>query len=312
VIHTLHFAVLAVACPLAAVRLARARWTWWAPRTAILCWQTLALSWTLSMVGSALATGLAPYRLGIAPALAHATGDLAAGRLVGVLGPARVGALATGVGLAAGVLGALAASTVETARVRRRHRRVLGLVARAHPDTPGALVVDHPAAAAYCQPGLPAQVVVSAGALRLLDRAELAAVLAHERAHARSRHDLVLLPFAALLRLLPPVRLTRELSEAVSLLVEMCADDAARRQHAAHPLATALLRFGAAGDLRTPAGALGVAGGVAGEVAGDVIIARVHRLLAPQPPVTWTVQALLLSAAGTAIATPISLFLLPA
>jgi Zn-dependent protease with chaperone function len=301
--YALHFAVLALACPLAAVPLAGARWTWRAPRTAILCWQALALTWTLSVVGTALATGLAPYRLGIAPGLAQAAGDLAAGRLAGVLGPARAGTLAAGLILAAGAISVLIASTAEALLTRRRHRQTLALVARAHPDTPGALVVDHPAAVAYCLPGLPAQVVVSAGALRLLDRAELAAVLAHERAHARSRHDLVLLPFAGLLRLLPPSRLVRDLADTVALLVEMCADDAARRHHAARPLATALLRFGAAGNPATPAGALGVA--------DDAIIARVQRLLAPQPPVAWPLRAAVLSAAGTAVTTPISLFVLP-
>ena len=43
-------------------------------------------------------------------------------------------------------------------------------------------------------------IVISAGTLDLLDADELAAVLAHERAHLRERHDLVLLPFTALLR----------------------------------------------------------------------------------------------------------------
>jgi hypothetical protein len=64
-IYTLHFAVLAVACPLAAVPLVRAGWAVRAPRTAIVCWQALALTWTLSVIGTVIGTGLAPYRLGI-------------------------------------------------------------------------------------------------------------------------------------------------------------------------------------------------------------------------------------------------------
>ena len=67
--------------------------------------------------------------------------------------------------------------------------------------------------------------MVSAGVLDLLDDGQLAAVLSHERAHARARHDLVLLPFAALCRALPGVRWARTAEEAVALLVEMAADD---------------------------------------------------------------------------------------
>ena len=85
-------------------------------------------------------------------------------------------------------------------RARQRQRVLLSLLAHGDPKVPGALVVDHPAAAAYCLPGLRSAIVISAGALDLLDADELAAVLAHERAHLRERHDLVLLPFLALLR----------------------------------------------------------------------------------------------------------------
>ena len=88
-------------------------------------------------------------------------------------------------------------------RDRRRHRALLSLLAHGDPKVPGALVVDYPAAAAYCVPGLRSRIVISAGALDLLDQAELAAVLAHERAHLRERHDLVLLPFTALARAFP-------------------------------------------------------------------------------------------------------------
>jgi hypothetical protein len=87
--YTLHFAVLVVACPLAAIALVRAGWTRRSPHTAILCWQALALTWTLSVIGALLAAGLAPYRLGIAPGLARAASDLVAGHLVETLEPAR-------------------------------------------------------------------------------------------------------------------------------------------------------------------------------------------------------------------------------
>ncbi len=113
-------------------------------------------------------------------------------------------------------------------------------------------MVDHPAAAAYCVPGLRSQIVISAGTLDLLDQAELAAVLAHERAHLRARHDLVLLPFCALGRAFPRSRLVRRAHATVALLVEMLADDQALRQRPARELATALLRVGASGAGQAP------------------------------------------------------------
>ena len=80
------------------------------------------------------------------------------------------------------------------------------LLAHGDPKAPGALVIDYPAAAAYCLPGIRSQIVVSVGTLDLLAPAELAAVLAHERAHVRARHDLVLIPFTSLRRAFPRSR----------------------------------------------------------------------------------------------------------
>ncbi|GAA2778767.1 M56 family metallopeptidase [Nonomuraea dietziae] len=90
-------------------------------------------------------------------------------------------------------------------------------------------MLDHPGAAAYCVPGLRSHVVVSSGTLALLSHDELTAVLAHESAHVRERHDLVLLPFGALRRALPWSKVVRDAQAQVELLVEMAADDRARR-----------------------------------------------------------------------------------
>ncbi len=156
-------------------------------------------------------------------------------------------------------------------------------------------MVDHPAAAAYCVPGLRSRIVISAGTLKLLDQAELAAVLAHERAHLRERHDLVLLPFTALLRAFRWSAVARRAESAVALLVEMLADDHALRHRPARELATALLRVGAAGS-RVPSGALAADGG---EVA-----VRVARLLRPAPGLSAPALALVCCTAGLLVAVP--------
>ncbi|WP_255649993.1 M56 family metallopeptidase [Frankia sp. ArI3] len=131
-----------------------------------------------------------------------------------------------------------------------------------HRDRAGILlrILDHPIAVAYCVPGVRhARVVVSRGLLNTLDAAELDAVLAHEAAHVAGRHDLVIQPFVAWERTFPFLRPAREATAAVSLLVEMLADDAAARETSRRSLARALARLGVA-RAPVPAGALSIIG----------------------------------------------------
>jgi Zn-dependent protease with chaperone function len=201
----------------------------------------------------------------------------------------------------------LVAATAAVLRARQRQRELLSLLAHGDPKVPGALVVDHPAAAAYCLPGLRPEIVISAGALALLDAHELAAVLAHERAHIRERHDLVLLPFLALLRAFSWAGITTRAYHAVGLLLEMHADDRVLRQLPARELATALLRVGAAGGGGVPTGALAVAG----EPAECEVAARVIRLLRPPPGLNGVATALVLAVSAALVAIPAALLLLP-
>ena len=91
------------------------------------------------------------------------------------------------------------------------------------------------AAVAYTLPGWHSRVVLSAGLVDLLTEQELAAVIEHERAHLRARHDLLVLPFqawAVALGRIPGVRLA---GGSVAELTEMLADDvAAARTHGRH------------------------------------------------------------------------------
>ncbi|HEY6495581.1 MAG TPA: M56 family metallopeptidase, partial [Trebonia sp.] len=190
-------------------------------------------------------------------------------------------------------------------RARRRQRTLLQLLAHDDPKVPGALVVDHPAATAYCVPGLRSAIVISAGTLDLLDQAELAAVLAHERAHLRARHDLVLLPFGALLRAFRWSAVALEANRAVALLVEMMADDRALRVRGlvARELATALLRFGTSASEGAPAGAMAVAEGE--------LTVRVNRILVPQPPLPKAAQVAVVLASVALVAVPLLLLVTP-
>ncbi|MCM0676725.1 M56 family metallopeptidase [Micromonospora phytophila] len=295
-----HFGVTMLACWLTAQVLAASTWTWRSPRIAILCWQAVGLALGLSAMGLPMALGLGLYDRPTGSALLALAADLSHDTLPVGLGAPQLAAVGVGFGIGAVLLTTTVRSILGTVRAQRRHRDLLTLVARRDPTVPGALVLDHPSAAAYCLPGVKPRVVVSAGTLDLLDRAELEAVLTHERAHADERHDLVLLPFTALCRALPWFRWVREAHERVALLVEMRADDKAREVHAEAPLAGALRRFAAAGNRVTPAGALGM-----GDRDLDV---RVQRLLvADRPP--RLIGAAALAVATTLVSLPISLFL---
>ena len=108
-------------------------------------------------------------------------------------------------------------------------------------------MLDDPRATAYCLPGVRPRIVISSGALNLLGRQEIGAVVAHERGHAHGRHGVVMLPFASmdsLLRWMPYVRHARA---EVALLLEMAADDFAVRSSRPQALARALLEMSASG-----------------------------------------------------------------
>jgi Zn-dependent protease with chaperone function len=306
-------AAVAIGSVLGASALVSASWPRRSPAAAILLWQALGLAAGLAAVGTLIGLGMPGSRIG----LIRAVLGLGAVSHIGALLPAVFGAdsvsatviagvrlacLGAGLALFASLCWVLVAASAAAFTARRRQRALLRLLAHGDPKVPGALVVDYPTAAAYCLPGLRSQIVVSVGTLELLGPAELAAVLAHERAHLRERHDLVLLPFSALLRAFPRSATCGQAQRAVALLVEMLADDRALRARPARELVSALVRFGTAGACRAPAGTL-----AAGE--GEVA-ARVARLLhpvRPLPPVTFAAICL---AAALLVATPVTLLIL--
>jgi Zn-dependent protease with chaperone function len=284
-----HLALTLALCTALVRPLARARWVWRSPEVGILLWQMLALTWVLCVVGTAFAIGLSPFGRDIPTAVSR--------WLAGQPGltPPHLVALGVGVGLVLWLVAGMVTSWVGVLRVRRRHRRVLALVAREDEAVPGVLVLDHPLTVAYCLPGLRAQVVLSSGTLLALEKRELAAVVAHERAHARERHDLVLLPFAALRGLFPLVRTVSMAAEAVALLVEMRADERACRREGAGSLAAALHRFGSA---PAPQGAIGMA--------DAAVEARLSRLRMPPTPLPLWLRWLVLVTGLMLVSTPLS------
>ncbi|NRQ33178.1 M56 family metallopeptidase [Nonomuraea sp. NN258] len=272
-------AALAMACAIGSWRFTTAKWTSRAPRLAIILWQSLGVSWGLATTGAMLAWAVEPYGVGVLHGLIAFVGGRSPLEPYDAL---HVLAMIAGLTALAVLIVVLLTAGVQALRARRRHRMLLSLIAHDDPGMPGVRVLDHPSAAAYCVPGLRSQVVVSEGALKLLSEDELKAVLAHEAAHVRERHDLVLLPFAALRRALPWSKVVCDAQAQVELLVEMAADDRARRYCSPRRLATALLRFGTAGAMPTPHGMLGVH--------AHHVMARVDRLIKPAPELARSVR----------------------
>lgn len=297
-------AVVAIGSIAGVPALVRASWPRRSPAAAILLWQAIGLASGIAAVGALLGLAEPGNRASVAGEVWRLPSIVQAGHH----GPAllivgRVLSLTAALGLLTLLCWVLVAATAAVLQARRRQRVLLSLLAHGDPKAPGALVVDHPAAAAYCLPGLRSKIVVSAGALELLAPAELAAVLAHERAHLRERHDLVLLPFTALRRAFPRSGRCDDAYHAVALLVEMLADDRALRARPARALVSALVRVGTAGQV--PAGALAAAEGAEGEVA-----ARVTRLLHPVRPLPVPAVAAICCGAVLLAAAPMALLVL--
>jgi len=282
----------------AARLLAGARWPARAPRPALVLWQGVGLAAGLAGIGAGLLYGVAPLGDSTPAGLWALAVHTAHGRPFDGLSAVRAGAVLAATLLAGRLVGVLVLSAVRTLRERRRHRALVDLVSTPWPGLGGARVLDHPDAVAYCLPGLHSRVVLSAGVVEMLDADELAAVLAHERAHLAERHDLVVLPFVAWVAALPFLPGVRRAQAAVVGLVEMVADDRARAVADPAALAAAIARIGYAG---APRGALAAA--------GSAVLTRVHRLLEPPAPVArWLPPAAYLGAL-LLVALPIALLL---
>src|ERR687895_658716 len=277
--------------------LARAHWPARDPVGALLVWQAIGLAGGLALLGSGIVYGLSPLGPTLPSALRTATDALTEGELPD-LGLTHVLALLAALALALRLVGVLLAVTVRTLRARQRHRDLLDLLATPWPDVPHARVLDHPLPVAYCLPGLRSRLVVSAGVLDALEPPAVKAVLAHEQAHLRERHDLVVLPFVAWGATAPFVRGMVCAQVAVAALVEMRADDVAS----------------AAVTPKQLTGALRTVGGVAPAAAlssfTDALDRRLLRITSPPAPLPAAVRVFVRLAAVGLVAVPTGLLLL--
>lgn len=274
---------LALALPVPAL-LARASWTFLSPVTGIVLWQSLALAAVLAISGAALST-----------ALWLVTDDHLTWWRIAL----HVTILGTGVLVWTRFWWAAWQVWHETSERRRRHRDLVDLLGEPHGALPAVRILAAHTPVAYCIPRRrDARVVISQGAVDALDDDALQAVLEHERAHVRTRHDLVLEAFGVLHRAFPrPLRTDAPLRQS-QVLVELMADDVARKVAGDGALARAIVAL--AGGV-TPAGALG---------AGSDALVRLERLRDDSPRHVWP-AALSLTISAVVLIAPTVLLAIP-
>jgi Zn-dependent protease with chaperone function len=244
--------------------LARATWPTRAPRAAIVLWQSIALAAVLSAFSAGIAIASRLFVPGPdGRPTATITSEIEA--LGWPLWTAYVIVFAVTLVIGARLTYAVVQVAIATRRRRAHHRMVVDLVGKSQGTHLRILDVAQPLA--YCLPGVRSRVVVSEGALNTLADNEMAAILTHERAHLRARHDLVLEMFTAVHAAFPRFVRSAHALHAVRLLIELLADDAAVRAAGPTPLARALV---ACASGHTPSGALAAS--------GPTTVLRVRRL----------------------------------
>ncbi|HEU5418950.1 MAG TPA: M56 family metallopeptidase, partial [Streptosporangiaceae bacterium] len=240
-------------------------WPARSPRAALVLWQAIGLGGGLAILGAGVTLAVSGLHRSWLAGVAALPDAVLGGS--GVPGPGLLGWAGVALTLVAGVwLATVAAvSTARLLRVRREHRQRIDLLAEevpaaelaaARPAGPGGVpagrtqvrLVNHPLVAAYCLPGVRPRIVLSQGAIDALAPDQLTAVVMHEHAHARGQHHLVIQPFRAWQQTFPFLPAARRATAAVELLVEVTADDVARRHCGPAPLAAALAALTEPGD----------------------------------------------------------------
>lgn len=279
--------------------LSKATWTYRAPRAAMVLWQSIAIAAVLSAFSSGLA--IATMLLVPGPDGRPTTSPTAEIAALGLpLWSVSVAVFALTLLIGARFIYSIVRVSVRTRRRRAHHRMLVDLLdnkrlsATLKPGGCAAIdnassdlrVVEVAEPLAYCLPGIRQRVVLSEGAITSLSEDELAAIVAHERAHLRARHDLVLEGFTAVHEAFPVYARSKAALGSVKLLVELLADDAALRATGPRPLARALV---ACSSARVPQGAMAVG--------GPSTLIRVQRLAYGTPSRTLSVGAYTAAAA---------------
>lgn len=244
------------------------------PRAALVAWQAVTLSAILAALAAAPA--LAPLVLFDGQAVSDHFMLLALALAVSGLMVGRLLVAGHSIGRRMRLL-------------RRRHRELVDIIALAHDPRSRVRVLEHAAPTAYCLPGRQARVVLTQGVLDVMSPTALTAVLTHERAHLRGRHDLLLEFFSVIHETVPPPLRCAEAMTEVRLLVEALADRASVSKVGADATRQALLALAVS---KAPEAAMSAGSAAVGARLELVDQARPQRLL---PTVMYTYAAAVLA-----------------
>jgi Zn-dependent protease with chaperone function len=300
------------------ILLARARWPSRAPGTALLVWQAIALAGGLSMIGALLSYGLESFGANLAEGILALPGWILTGRLPDGTDFPQMFALSGAILLGIHLLLTLGLTFARAERWRRRHRELAQLLSAPMPERPGTRLIDHEAPVAYCLPGTTRSItVLSAGLIELLDDDQLRAVISHETAHVAQRHHLILLAFRAWRGSLPWFPIATRALDAVTVLVEMLADDRARRDVSADTLARSIALVASASGDRVSGDRLSAVMATTDPAAnalaadGDSAQRRIARLVNVKPPLSLRARVLAILCGVALLAVPTALLALP-
>lgn len=197
------------------------------PISEVVLWQAVGLSGGLSLIGTALAFAVDPH----APSLIAGVWELIRGQSHVSLSIVAWIFLIIALALIARLLGTLALTFFNARTTRLHHAEILHLLSEPSAEHPDTRIIATDEVVAYCLPQGPRKgtAVLSTGLLEALDEDERSAVIAHERAHLDFRHDVLVIPFAAWHRALPFFSATAIGLNCVNRLIELMADDLARK-----------------------------------------------------------------------------------
>ena len=142
-------------------------------------------------------------------------------------------------------------------RTHERHLAMLNILGRREDDPLPIMWLEHTEPLVYSVGGKPGLIVATSAVAELPDE-QLAAVLAHERAHVQGQHHLLISLTDSLAKALPFLPLLRRAPAALRLLVELAADSAAARAFGPRTVGAAL-RALARGGGHAPEHALALA-----------------------------------------------------
>lgn len=259
------------------------------PRAGLTIWVAMCTIGWLSAIILFLKIGLRQFHGPLLHTTISFVDRLGDGHPLRGLGLSEVVGLSVALDITVLLAGGLTFATWKIWEMRHAQRTVLDLVAENDEHDEGISLLRHPQPLAYYLPGDGGRVVLSTGAMDVLSRRELAAVVSHEEGHRHGRHGALLIPLQALSPFVSFLPVARYGPEVMRTYLEMSADDYARARVSAPALRAALEKSSL--FHRPPRGALGMH--------DAVVERRLHRL--ERGAVPMLDQATLLGVSGAAL-----------